>query len=89
VLLVLAFLADHTGAREAHLVIDAENDDSIRVADGVGSYERERFAGPNGRVKLRYVVEITRPQGWGKAKAPELDPQTPPDPYGFGFSAQC
>jgi RimJ/RimL family protein N-acetyltransferase len=69
VLLVLAFLADHTGAREAHLVIDAENDDSIRVADGVGSYERERFAGPNGRVKVRYVIEITRPrQQYGQSR---------------------
>ncbi len=62
VLLVLAFLADHSGAPEAQLVIDAENDDSIRVADGVGSYQRERFAAAKGRVKVRYVVEITRPR---------------------------
>ena len=61
VLLVLAFLADHTGAREAHLVIDAENDPSIRLAGGVGVYERERFAGADGRVKVRHVVEITSP----------------------------
>lgn len=65
VLLMLAFLADHTGAREAHLVIDAENDDSTRVAGGVGTYERERFVGRDGRIKVRYVVEITRPwQQW-------------------------
>ena len=60
-LLVRAFLAVHTGVGEAHLVIDAENDDSIRVARGVSPYERERFAGRDGRVKLRHVVEITRP----------------------------
>jgi RimJ/RimL family protein N-acetyltransferase len=40
--LVLAFLADHTGAREAHLLVDADNQASLRVASAVAA----RPAGP-------------------------------------------
>ncbi len=35
--LALAFLADHTGAREAHLLVDAENQASLRVASAVAA----------------------------------------------------
>jgi RimJ/RimL family protein N-acetyltransferase len=62
VVLVLAFLADHTGAREAHLVIDAENEASLGVAHHVGTSDRERFVDSDGRTKVRHVIEIRRPK---------------------------
>ena len=62
VALVLGFLADHTGAREAHLVIDAENEASLGVARKVGASERGHFVDGDGRSKVRHVVEIPRVQ---------------------------
>ncbi len=62
VALVLAFLADHTGAREAQLLIDAENEASLGVAHQVGASERERFVDTDGRTKVRHVIEIRRPK---------------------------
>jgi RimJ/RimL family protein N-acetyltransferase len=62
VVLVLAFLADHTGAREAQLLIDAENEASLGVAHQVGASERERFVDTDGRTKVRHVIEIRRPK---------------------------
>ncbi len=63
VALVFAFVAEHTGAREAHLVIDAENEASLGVARRVGAVERERFVDSDGRSKIRHVVEIRRVHG--------------------------
>jgi RimJ/RimL family protein N-acetyltransferase len=62
VLLVVAFVADHTGAREAYLVIDAENQASLGVARKVGASERDRFVDTDGRSKIRHVIEIRRVQ---------------------------
>jgi RimJ/RimL family protein N-acetyltransferase len=62
VLLVVAFIADHTGAREAHLVIDAENGASLGVAAKVGASESDRFVDTDGRSKIRHVIEIRRVQ---------------------------
>jgi RimJ/RimL family protein N-acetyltransferase len=62
VALVLAFVGDHTGAREAHLVIDAENEPSLGVARKVGASERDRFVDADGRSKVRHVIEIRRIQ---------------------------
>ncbi len=60
VVLVLPFLADHTGAREAHLVIDAENEPSLGAAHHVGASDRERFVDSGGRTKVHHVIEIRR-----------------------------
>jgi RimJ/RimL family protein N-acetyltransferase len=56
--LVLAFLADHTGARAAHLIVDVENAASRRVARAVGAAERERWLDARGRARVRYVRPI-------------------------------
>jgi RimJ/RimL family protein N-acetyltransferase len=56
--LILRFLRDHTGAREAHIVIDAENEPSLRVARAVGAAELERSIDANGRTMIRHVLRI-------------------------------
>ena len=54
--LLLRFLRDHTGAREAHVVIDAENVASCRVATAVGARSTETVAESD-----RTMVRFTRP----------------------------
>ena len=58
--LAVEFLRDHTGAREAHLVIDAENEPSLRVARAVGATETERWTSEQGRTMIRHVGAIDR-----------------------------
>lgn len=53
--LLSRFLTDHTGAREGHLVIDAGNAASLRVARSVGAVERERWTDETGRTMVRQV----------------------------------
>ena len=59
--LVLQFLADHTGCREAHLIVDAENEASRRVATAIGARDVDRFVSDSGRLMVRHVIQIRRP----------------------------
>jgi RimJ/RimL family protein N-acetyltransferase len=52
--LVLRFIAEHTGAREAHIEVDPANEASMRVARSVGAVETERTH------MVRHVIPITR-----------------------------
>ena len=58
--LILGFLADNTGCREAHILADAENVASRRVATAAGAVEVERFVNPGGRTMIRHVVALQR-----------------------------
>ena len=58
--LVLRFLSEHTGAREAHIGVDAENEASLRVARAVGAVERYRKVDERGATMVRHVIAITR-----------------------------
>lgn len=61
--LVLRFLADNTGCREAHIVADEENTASRRVATAVGAVEVERYINEQGRTMIRHVVLVGRGSG--------------------------
>jgi RimJ/RimL family protein N-acetyltransferase len=56
--LMLQFLRDHTGAREAHLLVDSGNVASLRVARAVGARARERFVNVHGRTMVRHVIGL-------------------------------
>jgi RimJ/RimL family protein N-acetyltransferase len=56
--LVLRFLADHTGCREAHIVADSENVASLRVARSVHAREEGRWTNDEGRTMIRHVVGV-------------------------------
>lgn len=56
--LILQFITDHTGAREAHTLVDAENVASLRVAHAVGAVERDRHVNDQGRTMVRHVVAL-------------------------------
>ena len=58
--LVLRFIAEHTGAREAHIVVHPDNEASLRVARAVGAEERERDVDHHGDTMVRHVCAITR-----------------------------
>lgn len=59
--LLLRFLADHTGATDAHLAVEPANEPSLRVARAVGAREVERLHDTHGRTLLRHVVAVPRP----------------------------
>jgi RimJ/RimL family protein N-acetyltransferase len=54
----LRFLGDHTSAEEAHIIVDAENVASLRVAAAVGAVPCERWTSEQGRVMIRHVVPV-------------------------------
>lgn len=56
--LVLRFLGDHTGARTAHLIVDATNDASLRVALAVGGRASGSWSDEHGRTMVRHVRTI-------------------------------
>lgn len=58
--LVRRFVADHTGAREAHLVVDSGNEPSLRVARAVEAVEAERWTDDHGRSLVRHVLPVCR-----------------------------
>lgn len=58
--LVLRFIADHTAAREAHIVVDADNEASLRVARATGAVETQRWTNGLGRPMIRHVVAVPR-----------------------------
>jgi RimJ/RimL family protein N-acetyltransferase len=61
--LVLRFLADHTGAREAHVLVDPRNTASLRVAAAVGAMPVADAGddGDRGDGMVRHVVAVSRP----------------------------
>jgi RimJ/RimL family protein N-acetyltransferase len=56
--LVERFVREHTGAREIHIVVDGENEASLRVARSVGAVERDRFVNHQGRTMVRHVISL-------------------------------
>jgi len=58
--LILDFLRDHTAAPCAHIIVDAENIPSLRVARAVGAVETERWVNDAGRTMLRHLLELDR-----------------------------
>lgn len=58
--LAVQFLRDHTGAREAHIGVDARNEASLRVARAVGAVEVRRSTDELGRTGVHHVIPITR-----------------------------
>ena len=56
--LVMQFLRDHTGATTAHIIVDAENAASLRVAHAAGAAESERWRNEHGRVMIRHVMAL-------------------------------
>ena len=56
--LLTRFLADHTGARHAHLVVDAANLASMRVATAVGAQATDRWITETGSVMTRHVLDV-------------------------------
>lgn len=58
--LILRFVAEHTGARRAHLVIDRDNEPSLRLARSVTTVVPTEFVNGQGRPTLRFVMEVDR-----------------------------
>lgn len=56
--LITQFLRDHTGAESAHIIIDAENAASLRVARAVGAAEAQRWQNQHGRTMIRHVLAL-------------------------------
>jgi RimJ/RimL family protein N-acetyltransferase len=56
--LLTNFLRDHTGAGSAHIVVDATNAPSLRVARAVGATETERWKDEYGRLMIRHVMPL-------------------------------
>ncbi len=56
--LLTRFLADHTAARRAHLVVDVANTPSIRVAAAVGARATEQWTDETGSLMVRHVRDL-------------------------------
>ena len=56
--LIMQFLRAHTGARHAHMIVDAENIDSLHVAVAVGGRPTERWVNDKGRTMIRHVATL-------------------------------
>jgi RimJ/RimL family protein N-acetyltransferase len=56
--LVGEFLRERTDAQTAHLLVDVENVDSLRVARAVGAIEVDRFVNEYGKTLVRHVMEL-------------------------------
>ncbi len=58
--LLSIFVREHTGAREIHVIVDAENVASLRVPRAVGAVERDRWVNETGRTMIRHVLAVER-----------------------------
>lgn len=58
--LILRFVAEHTGAREAQIIVNPGNAASMRVPPAVGMRETERFVDRYGAPMVRHALAITR-----------------------------
>jgi RimJ/RimL family protein N-acetyltransferase len=56
--LIARFLRDHTGAGSAHIIVDAANTASLRVASAVGAAESGRWIDEHGRTMIRHVLSL-------------------------------
>ncbi len=56
--LVARFIVEHTDARRAYLIVDAENIGSLRVARSVGAVEVGRWVNPRGRTMIRHELRL-------------------------------
>jgi RimJ/RimL family protein N-acetyltransferase len=56
--LLTRFLRDHTAAGAAHIVVDARNEPSLRVARAVSAAATERWADEHGRTMIRHVLPL-------------------------------
>ena len=56
--LVASFLCDHTGAGSAHIIVDAANTASLRVARAVGADRTDRWIDEYGRTMVRHVLPL-------------------------------
>jgi RimJ/RimL family protein N-acetyltransferase len=56
--LITRFLGDHTGAESAHIIVDAQNAASLRVARAVGAKETDRWQNDDGRTMVRHVLAL-------------------------------
>ncbi len=56
--LITNFLRDHTGAGSAHIIVDARNATSLRVAHAVGAVETERWQDEYDRTMIRHVLPL-------------------------------
>ena len=56
--LVLHFLYEHTAAREAHLVVDAQNEASLRVVRAIGAAPAGQWVDDQGRTMVRHVAPV-------------------------------
>jgi RimJ/RimL family protein N-acetyltransferase len=56
--LLMEFLRDHTGARQAHLITDVDNTPSRRVAAAVGAVEGDAWVDELGHQMLRHVLPV-------------------------------
>lgn len=56
--LLMQFLSEHTGAQHAHIIVDAENIDSLHVAMAVGGRPTERWVNDEGRTMIRHVATL-------------------------------
>ncbi|HXH59442.1 hypothetical protein [Iamia sp.] len=54
----MRFLGDHTGARRAHIIADAENAASRRVAASLDARVTEQWPDGHGRTMIRHVLSI-------------------------------
>ncbi len=58
--LAVQFLAETTTADEAHIIVDAENLASLRVARSVGAEPIETWMNEQGRTMVRHVLVVPR-----------------------------
>ena len=56
--LTLQFLGDHTGVREAHVITDADNLPSRRLARSIGTTVTGTWTNEHGRTMVRHVATI-------------------------------
>ena len=59
--LIMQFLREHTGASEAHIIVDAENVDSLRVALAVGATPTQQWVNDTGRTMIRHLAALRTP----------------------------
>jgi RimJ/RimL family protein N-acetyltransferase len=57
---VIRFVTEHTGAREVHVIADARNEASLRVARAVGAIEVGTYLDGNGDTMVRHVLSCSR-----------------------------
>ncbi len=56
--LVARFIAEHTDARRAFLIVDAQNTASLRVARAVGAVEVGRWVNERARTMIRHELRL-------------------------------